>query len=383
MGADAADVRGRAEPRRRDPRAARARRRRDASRPGPIDIAHQSALDRAAAQLQRKILEASVPKGQQPTPSQVQAAIEASRELFASGKIPPPGHRRPGAAAAAARRRRSRRRQRGATASTRKRSTRRCRARAGMTALLHAARQGHLEAARALLDGGAPINQVGAGDATSPLLMAVINGEFDLGACSSSTRGANPNLAAERQRRDAAVGRRQHAMAAAHALSAAAGDGAAEGDLSRRDEGAARRNGADPNARLQARIRGISSTAAAATATAASPTPSGSTAFWRAAYATDLEAMKLLIALRRRSEHPDDRAEQRPSRPRRRAWRPAPARAVRSRRRAEPTQAKFNAPPVPYRRPGRAARFMPPPASNTAKASPATPIVMRRTRGWR
>src|SRR5262249_46030473 len=55
-----------------------------------IDIAHQSALDRAAAERQKKVLEASVPKGQQPTPSQVQAAIEASRELFASGKIPPP-----------------------------------------------------------------------------------------------------------------------------------------------------------------------------------------------------------------------------------------------------------------------------------------------------
>ena len=39
----------------------------------------------------------------------------------------------------------------------------------GLTALLHAARQGHLEAARALVDGGADINEVGAGDATSPL----------------------------------------------------------------------------------------------------------------------------------------------------------------------------------------------------------------------
>src|SRR5258707_393765 len=55
-----------------------------------IDIAHQSALDRAASDRQKKVLEASVPKGQRPTPRQVQAAIEASRELFASGKIPPP-----------------------------------------------------------------------------------------------------------------------------------------------------------------------------------------------------------------------------------------------------------------------------------------------------
>src|SRR5206468_3917596 len=65
----------------------------------------------------------------------------------------------------------------------------------GLTALLHAARQGHLDAAGALLDGGAPIDQVGAGDATSPLLMAVINGQFDL-AMLLVGRGANPRLAA-------------------------------------------------------------------------------------------------------------------------------------------------------------------------------------------
>ena len=107
VGPDAADVRRRREPRRGDPRAARARRRRDASTTKTIDIAHQSALDRAAGDVQKKVLEASVPKGEQPTPSQVQAAIEASRELFASGKIPPPepaARRRAAAAAAATRR---------------------------------------------------------------------------------------------------------------------------------------------------------------------------------------------------------------------------------------------------------------------------------------
>ena len=34
----------------------------------------------------------------------------------------------------------------------------------------------------------------------------------------------------------------------------------------------------------------------------------GSTAFWRAAYGTDVDAMKLLVDVRRRPEHPDDRA---------------------------------------------------------------------------
>src|SRR6185295_18160911 len=38
-----------------------------------IDVAHETQMDRAAAALQRKVLEASVPKGQQPMASQVQA----------------------------------------------------------------------------------------------------------------------------------------------------------------------------------------------------------------------------------------------------------------------------------------------------------------------
>ena len=50
----------------------------------------------------------------------------------------------------------------------------------GMTALLFAARQGHVESVLALLEGGADINETNAGDKTSPLLIAAINGHFDL-----------------------------------------------------------------------------------------------------------------------------------------------------------------------------------------------------------
>ena len=64
----------------------------------------------------------------------------------------------------------------------------------GMTALLHAAREGHVEAAAALLDGDADINEV-SGDGTSPLLMSALNGQFDL-ALVLLDRGADPNLAA-------------------------------------------------------------------------------------------------------------------------------------------------------------------------------------------
>ena len=50
----------------------------------------------------------------------------------------------------------------------------------GLTPLLFAVRQGNAAAAIALLDAGAKVNQVSEGDHTSPLLMATINGHFDL-----------------------------------------------------------------------------------------------------------------------------------------------------------------------------------------------------------
>ena len=128
----------------------------------------------------------------------MQAAIEASRELLRSGKMPPPG------TANAPRRRRERGQRFNPEEINPPVATK-----GGMTALLHAARQGYIDAARALLDGGADINQVSAGDGTSPLLTAVINGQFDM-AMLLIERGANPNLAAKQQRRDAAVGRGQH-----------------------------------------------------------------------------------------------------------------------------------------------------------------------------
>jgi len=50
----------------------------------------------------------------------------------------------------------------------------------GLTALHHAVRQGNLAAVLALLDGGANINEVSAGDSTTPLLLSTINGQFDV-----------------------------------------------------------------------------------------------------------------------------------------------------------------------------------------------------------
>jgi ankyrin repeat protein len=63
----------------------------------------------------------------------------------------------------------------------------------GMTALLFAARDGQIEAAEALLDAGAYIDQV-SGDGSSPLVIALLNGQFDL-AMRLIERGADVNLA--------------------------------------------------------------------------------------------------------------------------------------------------------------------------------------------
>ncbi|HEV2688897.1 MAG TPA: ankyrin repeat domain-containing protein [Bryobacteraceae bacterium] len=65
----------------------------------------------------------------------------------------------------------------------------------GMTALLYAAREGHFNAARALVESGANINQVN-GDKFTPMVLAIINGHLDL-AKYLLDHGADPNLASE------------------------------------------------------------------------------------------------------------------------------------------------------------------------------------------
>src|SRR5262245_1538982 len=252
-----------------------------------VDVGKQLQLDRAASQLQRKIIDATVPKGQQPTASQVQAAIQAARELLQSGKIPPPdrgannNNNNDGLSAA--------------NSFNPEEINPPVASFGGLTALLHAARQGHIEAARALVDGGAPINQPGAGDTTTPLLMAVINGEFDM-AMFLIKRGANPNLAASSNGATplwAAINAQWQPRTRYPQPQEMEHQKATYLDVMR----ALLDKGADVNARMRThpwylvysgcgnRNCGLADTA-------------GSTAFWRAAYATDLEAMKLLVAQR-------------------------------------------------------------------------------------
>lgn len=66
----------------------------------------------------------------------------------------------------------------------------------GFAALHYAAREGHAETARLLLDAGADIDQPSGGDQSSPLLVSIINGNYDL-AMELLERGADPNLVSD------------------------------------------------------------------------------------------------------------------------------------------------------------------------------------------
>ena len=90
----------------------------------------------------------------------------------------------------------------------------------GMTALQFAARQGYTDVGEgAASTAGADINQLNAGDKTSPLLIAIINGHFDL-AMYLLEKGADPNARGV-QRRHPALRRAQYAVGAEVAVSAA------------------------------------------------------------------------------------------------------------------------------------------------------------------
>jgi ankyrin repeat protein len=63
----------------------------------------------------------------------------------------------------------------------------------GFTALHYAVRDGYADAAVMLLDAGLDINRLSDGDCASPLLVSIINGQYDI-ASTLISRGADPNL---------------------------------------------------------------------------------------------------------------------------------------------------------------------------------------------
>ena len=173
----------------------------------------------------------------------------------------------------------------------------------GLTALLHAVREGHAETALALIDRGADIDQVSAGDGTSPILMATINGHYDLamrflelGADPTITShaGATPLFAAinthwapkSRYPQQHIYMQQDHTYLEVMEKLLAAG--------------------ADPNARLTRHLWFMSYNFDLLQIDAKGATP-----FWRAAYALDVEAMQLLVA---RGADPSMATERVPSR---------------------------------------------------------------------
>ena len=251
-----------------------------------VDLQKHIPLDRASNQRFAKVLESTAGKNGKASPSQMQAAVQASRELYASGKLPEP--EKPAAPAAG-----------GAPAAAGQggqqmffEETPGLAAKGGLTALLHAARQGYLPAARALVDGGADVNVASAGDGTTPLLMATINGQFDV-AMFLLEKGADPNLAAKVNGATplwSAVNTQWQPRTRFPQPQEMEQQKATYLDVM----ATLLEKGANPNERLRQhpwymvysgcgnRNCGLADT-------------SGSTAFWRAAYATDVEAMKLLV----------------------------------------------------------------------------------------
>ncbi len=158
----------------------------------------------------------------------------------------------------------------------------------GMTPLHLAARQGHMDAVKALVEAGADVNQVSAGDRTSPLLIATINGEFDL-AKYLLDRGADPTLTADNGVTPlyAALNCQWAPKANYPQPRAYTQQHTTYLDLMT----ALLDKGADPNVRLKRKVwySGYNFDLAGVDEIGATP-------FWRAAYASDVDAMKLLVA---------------------------------------------------------------------------------------
>jgi uncharacterized protein len=158
----------------------------------------------------------------------------------------------------------------------------------GLTALLFAARQGYTDTVMALLDAGADVNQPNAGDQTTPLLMSIINGHFDL-ATKLIERGANVNAAAFNGVAPLfAVLNLQWAPKSLYP-SPKAHQQQQTSYLELMQTLLAK--GADPNARVSRKVW-----YQAYNSDYAGFDEAGATPFFRAAYASDVAAMKLLVA---------------------------------------------------------------------------------------
>jgi ankyrin repeat protein len=156
----------------------------------------------------------------------------------------------------------------------------------GLSALHFAAREGHMEAIRALIVAGADINLLSA-DNTPPITEALINGHVDA-ARYLLDRGANPNLA----NADGLT-----PLYAAIDMKWRSNTWYPQPEIANENTGyvefmkALLERGANVNARLGRRLWFRTFRYGQDWAD-----PAGATAFWRAAQANDLEGMKFLVA---------------------------------------------------------------------------------------
>ena len=161
-------------------------------------------------------------------------------------------------------------------------------AQGGLTALHFAARQGAAKAVAALVEGGVPVNQPSPGDKSTPLLVAIVNGHFDI-AASLIEKGADPNLV-----NDAGVSPLYATLNVQWAPIAAYPQPRSHLQQSRTYLQMLRLlldRGADPNVRLKRKVWFSSYNF-----DQSSVDEIGATPFWRAAYAADIEAMRMLMA---------------------------------------------------------------------------------------
>ncbi len=159
----------------------------------------------------------------------------------------------------------------------------------GLTPLLHAVRQGHTAAVLALLEGGADIDQPSGGDQTTPLLMATVNGQFDL-AMLLLERGADPNLTSTAGTGPLfAVLERQWAPRASYSHPT---EHLRQNTTHLQMLEALLEAGADPNVRLNSHLWYMEYTFGVLRGSGINL--KGATPFWRAAYALDIDAMRLL-----------------------------------------------------------------------------------------